>query len=356
LFRDRDFLFRNWDRFIQNLAHIFQQFHRLLRTALSLSHLHLNFVRALNDQPPNPSRQPEISPRHYCSLGDYQVHFAQEGFASIQQISSGEIMHSRTDPMEEARSLYIEQSNLVQRLKLSADENGDNVRPLLIWDVGLGAAANAMGAVYCYEKEASSSRVRPLRIVSFENDLASLRLAFRYRCDFRYLRHCGPAAIVKKGSWKSEQHSGLEWSLLLGDFLETMGPAPGPPDLIYYDMFSTKTSSELWSHDAFRKLDRACSRHPAELFTYTCSTANRAAMLGAGFYVARGRNAGHKLETTIALTPAAYHSQSPYRHPLLGHDWLRKWHRSRARFPHDLAANERASFEQRIVAHPQFAD
>src|ERR1700731_204760 len=32
-------------------------------------------------------------------LGDYEVHKAWEGFASIRQISSGEIMHSRTSPI-----------------------------------------------------------------------------------------------------------------------------------------------------------------------------------------------------------------------------------------------------------------
>src|SRR5438094_8046632 len=97
-------------------------------------------------------------------LGDYEVHRAQEGFSNIRQISSGEIMHSRTDPMEEARSLYIEQSNLSQRLKVSSGEDLSNLRPLIIWDVGLGAAANTMSAIHCYEKEASTTCVRPLQI------------------------------------------------------------------------------------------------------------------------------------------------------------------------------------------------
>src|SRR3954449_12869317 len=94
-------------------------------------------------------------------LGDYEIHNAWEGFASIRQISSGEIMHSRTDPIEEARQLYVEQSRLAERL---ASES------LILWDVGLGAAANAMAAIECYEK---SSGTQPLRIISFENDLDS---------------------------------------------------------------------------------------------------------------------------------------------------------------------------------------
>src|SRR5205807_5501832 len=90
------------------------------------------------------------------TLGNYEVHTAWEGFASIRQISSGEIMHSRTPPMEEAQRLYIEQSNLAERLRLSESD-----APLVIWDVGLGAAANAMAAILCYEEQAANVPVRP---------------------------------------------------------------------------------------------------------------------------------------------------------------------------------------------------
>ena len=66
----------------------------------------------------NPSLRPKPARQRSRSLGNYEVHIAHEGFASIRQISSGEIMHMRTPPMEEARSLYVEQSNLAQRLRI----------------------------------------------------------------------------------------------------------------------------------------------------------------------------------------------------------------------------------------------
>jgi queuine tRNA-ribosyltransferase len=279
---------------------------------------------------------------------------AWEGFASIRQISSGEIMHSRTPPMEEARELYIEQSNLAGRLRISAGETPESAAPLVIWDVGLGAAANAMAAILCYEEQTEKAPVRPLRIVSFENDLDSLRLAFRHNRDFSYLRHSGPAAILTDGQWQSRRHAGLSWLLLPGDFLETMSTAPAPPDLIFYDMFSTRTSGDQWTLDAFRRLFVACAGRAAELFTYTCSTANRAALLAAGFYVARGRSAGEKLETTIALTPAARNVSSFPRHELLTADWLEKWNRSGAKFPGEVQAHQYSSFEQVIRQHEQF--
>jgi queuine tRNA-ribosyltransferase len=271
-------------------------------------------------------------------LGDYEIHRAWEGFASIRQISSGEIMHSRTDPIEEARQLYVEQSRLAERLRSES---------LILWDVGLGAAANAMAAIECYEK---SSSLQPLRIISFENDLDSLRLALANPQHFPYLGDDAANAIVTDGEWR---HRNLRWSVLLGDFLERMNQAP-PPDLIFYDMFSTKTSAELWTVGTFRKLSEACAGRAAELFTYTCSTANRAALLAAGFFIARGRNAGDKTETTIALTPPALNSAPTQKRDLLSRDWLTRWERSAAKFPSDIAPNERSAFEKIIRGHEQF--
>src|SRR5207237_8843373 len=140
-------------------------------------------------------------------------------------------------------------------------------------------------------------------------------------------------------------HRKLRWSLVYGDFLERMNQAP-PADLIFYDMFSTKTSAELWTLGTFRKLFEVCAGRAAELFTYTCSTANRAALLAAGFFVARGRNAGEKIETTIALTPAAVRSRVGRGRDLLSRDWLAKWNRSAAKFPKDIAPAERPSVEK----------
>ena len=279
-------------------------------------------------------------------LGDYEVHRAWEGFASIRQISSGEIMHSRTAPMEEARKLYVEQSFLAERLT----ENPRKNDPLVVWDVGLGAGANAMAAIECYKQV---SGARPLEIISFENDLDSLQLALKQQHDFPYLRVDATIAVLADGAWQSPNDAGLSWRLLTGDFLETMECATAP-DLIFYDMFSTRSSAHLWTLGVFRKLFAACAGRAVELFTYTCSTANRAALLAAGFHLARGRNAGEKIETTIALTPAALRSPSAPQREFLASDWLAKWNRSAAKFPTDVAPNERSGFEKIIRDHEQF--
>jgi queuine tRNA-ribosyltransferase len=302
----------------------------------------------------HPAQKQKSAPRKTNTLGDYEVHTAWEGFASIRQISSGEIMHSRTPPMDEARGLYVEQSDLAARVRLAPGEDAVSAAALVVWDVGLGAAANAMAAIACYEEQAAAGPVRPLQIISFENDLDSLRLACRFEHKFPYLRHAGPAGILARGRWQSKQHPGLSWVLVPGDFQVAMAAAPAPPDLIFYDMFSTKTSSDPWTLATFHKLLVACGGRAAELYTYTCSTANRAALLAAGFYVARGRNAGEKVETTIALTPAAWRASSGRRHELLAAEWLGKWGRSGAKFPPEMHVDEHPEFERVIRGHLQF--
>jgi queuine tRNA-ribosyltransferase len=251
--------------------------------------------------------------------------------------------------MEEAQRIYVEQADLGMHLRLPLSEGA-----LVLWDVGLGGAANAIAAIRCYAEQAARGAVRPLRIVSFENDLDSLRLAIAHRERFPYLCHDGPDAILRKGRWQSGEHAGLSWELVEGDFLEMMKQAAGPPEVIFYDMFSGETSGNVWSHEAFRRIFAACEDRSAELCTYTLSTACRVAMLAAGFFVAKGRPAGGKLETTIALTPAAAAAEWGRRHELLGVEWLAKWHRSRAKFPARIPIEEHAAFERMILSHAQF--
>jgi queuine tRNA-ribosyltransferase len=294
-----------------------------------------------------PARPPKRTRQKSPSLGNYEVHIAHEGFASIRHVS-GEIMHMRTPPMEEARSLYVEQSALAERISLASAE------PLVIWDVGLGAAANAMAAIQCYEEAAARGPLRSMQIISFENDLDSLRLALRHDDKFPYLRHGGPAGILRDGKWQSKRNPGLSWCLVEGDFLKTLAEASVPPDLIFYDMFSSQTHPTQWTIAIFRRLFAACAGRAAELFTYTHSTAARAALLAAGFYVAKGRPAGVKEETTIALTPAALCSPFCRSYELLAAEWVGRWNRSRAKFPTEIPSHEHPAFEELIRAHRQF--
>ncbi len=125
-----------------------------------------------------------------------------------------------------------------------------------------------------------------------------------------------------------------------------------PPDIIFFDPFSFKSDSSLWTLAAFRELASVCGPKQVELFTYTNSTSVRAAMLAAGFHIARGRGTGPKSETTIGLSPAAAAAQHP--HELLGAEWLAKWRRSGAQAPHGSVPGD-TSWHAAVSGHPQFA-
>ncbi len=271
-------------------------------------------------------------------LGDYEVHDSGKGFFSIKQVSSGEIMHSVNPPEEEARNVYLAPSRIDERLR-GQDE-------VVIWDVGLGAASNAMAVV---QEFAGLAAPKKIRIESFEIDLDPLRLALRHTHGFRHLRHAAPHALLESGSWQSPA-GGLSWRLFEGDFLECHRDAE-KPDLIFYDPFSTKVDSPLWTREAFAMLYRALDQKPAMLMTYSVSTLVRAILLSEGFYVGAGAATGPKSETTVAFRkePDPHHQKS-----LLGAEWLARWERSGAKAPTGLDSADREHFEERVRRHPQF--
>jgi queuine tRNA-ribosyltransferase len=306
-------------------------------------------VRTDDEHPSRPPRR--AKPMQPARLGDYAIHRSPHGFSSIRHLSSGEVMHSVNAPSEEANRLYIEQSCLAARLvrqPVAADE-------LVIWDVGLGAAFNAMAAVHCFEScytERGANALRAVRLVSFDWDLDSLKLAAKHRGCFPHLRHAAPFRILEQGKW--EHPSGLlHWELRKGDFRDSIDSAR-VPDLIFYDLFSTKTHSALWTAELFARIFRRCAPKSAELYTYSVSTAVRVALLASGFFVAEGIATGPKEATTIAFTRATGAREHPLSPQLLGQQWLTRWRRSHAKFPTTLAHEEREHFEKLIETHPQF--
>ncbi|HNW35930.1 MAG TPA: tRNA guanosine(34) transglycosylase Tgt, partial [Candidatus Ozemobacteraceae bacterium] len=305
----------------------------------------------------NPGRPPKKArASRPARLGDYEIHASPQGFSSIRQISSGEIMHSVNCPDAEANRLYVEQSHLAARLLQPSVAAGSPTDDLVIWDVGLGAASNAMAVLRCFEKTFSKeggSALRHLRLESFECDLDPLRLAAKDPVRFPHLRHSAPFQILEHGQW--EHISGLfSWKLYQGDFLDLCESARAP-DLIFYDPFSSSTNSMLWTSRTFSCILSCCRPTSAELFTYSSSTAVRVALLSAGFYVAAGVSMGPKTDTILAFSRsdgAAAHPSSPR---LLGQEWLERWRRSESQYPRGITPEEREQIKRRIESHPQFA-
>ncbi|MDB4953352.1 MAG: queuine tRNA-ribosyltransferase [Myxococcales bacterium] len=295
-------------------------------------------ILALTDQDNPPAKRPTPKPVRPTTRGQFRVHQSSLGFSSIQHLPSGEVMHAANHPDVEAERVYVEQSIAIEQALAPSG------RPLVVWDVGLGAAHNAMALI---RKLDSSPHHAPISIVSFERDLDAFQLALSLQRSFPHLRHAAPHILANAGNFRRE---GLEWRVCQGDFLTTFVTAP-QPDVIFYDPFSSHVDAEMWSLETFRRLF-AHLAGSVELFTYRSSTALRSSLLAAGFHVAHGVASHPKPETTIALKLAGGVDFS--RHAFLGREWLDKRARSSARFSADVAPEHHQQLEQMIRSHAQF--
>ena len=276
----------------------------------------------------------------------------RNGTTSLRELKSGEVMHSSVGPREEATLLYIEQSKIKQHLLASP---GSGSEPLILWDVGLGAATNALAALQCRREAAPQTNLtaRALHVLSFENDISGLRLALENAQDFPFFDGLqdAVASLLANGSWNDEK-GGLHWQLFNGEFHDH-APACPAPELIFFDFYSPKTVPHLWNVATFELLYGACTPRLAQglgstLYTYSASTRVRVALLLAGFYVGFGHNTGAKNDTTVAATRL-----KDLERPLDAR-WLERLQRSHEPFPHGWVGSDRAALYARVLEHDQF--
>lgn len=325
-------------------------YHRLMRemreSILSGSFLEfytrkrVELVMSDQENPPVPMKSTSAAKRDKkLQLGDYEVHDSGRGFSSIRQKSSGEVMHSVNPPQEEARNLYVLPSRLDERLQ--------ELDVVVIWDVGLGAAHNAMAVIHEFVDKDFKGKIH---IVSFENDTDPLKLALRNAPLFPHLHHGAPHELLKHNEWVSPKGN-IQWTLIQGDFAQTFMGAK-KPHVIFYDPFSMHTNTELWSEELFREIFRYTQGQEVQLLNYSASTAVRATLLAVGFYVGYGPATGPKSTTTVAFNDinlAKKHGAT-----LLGPEWLVRWERSDAKVARTLSTSDEQEFEAKIRRHPQF--
>ena len=276
------------------------------------------------------------------------------GHFTVMNVHLGEAMHSHIGPEAEARLLYIEQSQLSQRIRSQT--------PCVIYDVGLGIAANSVGVIGCLRSVISVIREEGGRIktpqslplvtlLSFENDLEGLKLALEHPERFPLLQGYEPAlkALLAQGHY---EEPGLVWRLFVGDFQDCLESAEAhPADLIFYDFYSPKTCPALWSVELFERLRlRHCASDQTLLLTYSSATAIRVALCLAGFQIGQGRATSRKSETTVA-SPGLGSLSSP-----LGAEWLAKLSRSSRILPWGIPEGKQPEILERIRKAPQFRE
>jgi len=253
---------------------------------------------------------------------------------SLRSLSNLETFHPGTGPSFEASLLHVKQPRLVER--------AETAQNFTIWDVGLGAAANAITAI-----EALKHLITPIEIHSFDKTVSPLEFATLHAESLGYLQdHQALVSELLKNHLVHVTPS-LTWHLHLGDFSYVISTKSLPsPDAIFFDPYSPKSNLEMWQLDLFKMLySKLDPKKPCLLTNYTRSTAVRVTLLLAGFYVGAGCDVGEKAETTVASNDASLISKP------LPREWL-----DRVKVSRNAAPFRKNIYEDTKISDEDFAD
>jgi tRNA U34 5-methylaminomethyl-2-thiouridine-forming methyltransferase MnmC len=251
-------------------------------------------------------------------------------------------------PVAEAEALYVRQVRLLDRLLHHEGE-------FVIWDVGLGSAANVLTLLRATREIACS-----IRLLSFDHTIEPLEFALQHTETLGYfagyehqVRH-----FLRDGRAHFTDHrQSVTWEMRLADFPALLAQSDAQqllkPHAIMFDAFSPAKNPAMWTLPLFRNLFRLLDRaRPCALPTYSRSTMLRVTLLLAGFFVGVGHATGEKEETTIAANTLSLIDE-----PLDG-TWLQRVRRSTSAEPlrepvYRQARLAPATWEE-LQLHPQF--
>ena len=303
------------------------------------------------------------------SAPGYSLVTLANGVRSVRSHAEAETFHPVIGPVAEAEALYVRQLRLRERLAAHTGE-------FVIWDVGLGAAANVLTVL-----RATHDLPCRIRLVSFDHTLEPLRFALQHAEQLGYFG--GYESLVGEllAEGKAEQNNGtrcVAWDVCVADFptwlartapgapisdpARSVSPAPhawpeagapSAPHAILFDAYSPAKNPAMWTlplfTSLFRHLDPA---RPCAMPTYSRATLLRVTWLLAGFYVGVGHATGEKDETTLAANTLALLDEP------LDRRWLERARRSTSAEPlHEPRYRQAPLAEEtweRLRAHPQF--
>jgi tRNA U34 5-methylaminomethyl-2-thiouridine-forming methyltransferase MnmC len=227
----------------------------------------------------------------------------------------------------------------------------------VIWDVGLGAAANALTVL-----RATRHLSCRIRLLSFDQTMAPLQFALAHADRLGYFGGYEKTVTALADApdhgleWVEGQQR-VHWEVQVADFpalLTTPTVHDFPkPHAILYDAYSPATNPAMWTQALFSRLFALLDpKRPCALPTYSRSTMLRVTLLLAGFYVGKGHATGEKEETTIAANTLDLISEP------LEKRWLSRARNSTSAEPirdaiYRQAPLSEASWKQ-LCAHPQF--
>lgn len=303
------------------------------------------------------------------------------GGKTLRLAATKQVFHPVIGPVAEAERIHLAGTRLVERANAAAAVRRRDAG-FVVWDVGLGAAANALTAIRALRRQdppvarpAQAKTASVVHLCSFDRTLAPLDFALQHAAELGYLqghedalRTLAGTGRVHVGSAADNNDDGdrpvtVEWTLHPGDFstflLHGEGHAGSPPSphAVFFDPYSPAANPEMWTLELFAAL-RGRAAEPAEggclLTTYTRSTAVRVTLLLAGWHVGAGAATGEKDETTVAASGPTLLERP------LGARWLEKVWASANAAPRRAgqSAEARGPISEEdyaaLRAHPQF--
>lgn len=292
---------------------------------------------------------------------EYQLVQLRNGAHAVYAARYDEKMHPGLGPAAEAEALYVRQLEIRERMQAQAGG-------FVVWDVGLGAAANALTLL-----RLTRDLPCPLQIVSFDDTSEPLEFALTQADALGYFHEYAATVHALLNRRLVEFTDGartVRWEFHQGDFpawLERRAPArrapeagsrpavsaTGAPDAIFFDAFSPAKNPAMWTLPLFTNLFHVLDpAGPCSLTTYSRSTMLRVTLLLAGFFVGRGKPTGLKEETTVAANSLALLEEP------LELNWLERAQRSSSAEPLLDAIYRKSRLRpeswERLKTHPQF--